>query len=78
MVDSASQTTWIVRKTLDGLTLIEFDAELRQISGDLGIVGWRLPADSDMASIALGPGDRQLEHLQHARIALVKVEGDDF
>ena len=68
----------MVRSRLDGLTLIESmpsPARKRAISG---IVRRRLAADADMAAVALRAGDRQPQHLQHARIALVEIEGDDL
>src|SRR3974390_168589 len=54
------------------------DAELRQIARDLGIIGRGLSADAYMTRVALGAGDREPQHLQHARVSFVKIEGDDF
>jgi len=45
---------------------------------DFRIVGRRLATNSDLATIAFGAGDREPQHLENARVALVEIKCDDF
>ena len=68
----------IVRRMLEGLTLIESMPSCGKVAGDFRIVGRCFAADADMAAVALGAEHGEPEHLQHAGIALVEIEGDDL
>ena len=72
VVLSASLTTCIVRRMLEGLTLIESIPSLREAARDFGTASGRLAANADMTSIMLGAEHCQPEHFQHAGVTLVR------
>src|SRR5450830_688051 len=54
------------------------NADFHQILGHLGIVRRRLPADTRMATVAACAFHREADHLFHAGVALIEIEGDDL
>ena len=68
----------MVRSRLACVDADRIDPEPGQELRDLGIVGRRLAADPDMTMVALGAGDGEPQHFEHAGIALVEIEGDDL
>ena len=68
----------MVRNTLDGIDADRIDTKLRQVTRNLRIIRGSFSADADVTSVALGADHRLSEHLQHSRIAFVKIEGDNI
>src|SRR6478736_1697137 len=54
------------------------DASFDKEAGDFRIVGGRLSADADMASVAFTSFDSAADHFQYACVAFVEVEGDNL
>ena len=60
-----------------GVHADRIDANLRQVTRDLRIIGGSFSADANVSSVALGADHSLSEHFQHSRITFIKIEGDN-